>query len=250
MKKVILLIILFSINLQLFAGYDISKANKAYQNQEYEKARDFYEELVGKGIKNFNLFYNLGNTYFKLEEFGLARLFYERAAKFNPLDKDLNFNLELLKSRLKDKEETKETFLSDIFKKIYYLLSINMLAIFVLICFILIMFTIVLVILANKSSTEKVVKVFMAILSMFFVIFLIFTIARLHEFYNKNFAVIIDETVFAYSGPSKDFQQVFTIHEGLKVRIDPSADGDKDWVLIKLQSGNGGWIEKEKIKII
>lgn len=250
MKKVILLIILFFINLQLLAGYDISEANNAYQNQEYEKARDSYEEYVKEGVKSFALFYNLGNTYFKLENYGFARLFYEKALKFRPLDKDLIFNLELLKARLKDKEETEESFLQHIFKEIYYFFSINLLAIFVLICFILIMLTIVLLILANKSSTRKVVKVFMVILSIFFVIFLIFTIARLHEFYNKNFAVIIDETVFAYSGPSKDFQQVFTIHEGLKVRIDPSADGDKNWVLIKLQSGNGGWIEKERIKII
>ncbi|MEA3475030.1 MAG: tetratricopeptide repeat protein [Candidatus Cloacimonadota bacterium] len=247
MKKVILLIILFFINLQLLAGYDISKANNAYQNQEYEKARDSYEELVKKGIKNFNLFYNLGNTYFKLENYGFARLFYEKALKFRPLDKDLIFNLELLKSRLKDKEETKETFLSHILKKMYYFLSINMLAIFVLICFILIMFTIVLVILANKSSTKRVIKVFMVILSILFMIFLIFTVARLHEFHNKDFAVIIDETVFAYSGPSKDFQQVFTIHEGLKIKIERF---DKNWVLIKLQSGNGGWIEKDRIKII
>ncbi|MCK4357445.1 MAG: tetratricopeptide repeat protein [Candidatus Cloacimonetes bacterium] len=247
MKKATFLIIFLFICLQLLAEFDISKGNNAYQNQEYEKAKEYYEEFVQQEVKNFNLFYNLGNTYFKLENYGLARLFYEKALRFRPLDKDLVFNLELLQARLKDKEENEESFLQHILRKIYYFFSVNLLAIFVLICFILIMLTIVFLILSEKSSTKKVVKVFMFIISIFFMIFLILTILRLHEFYNENFAVIIDETVFAYSGPNSDFQQVFTIHEGLKVRIEKF---DKDWVLIKLQSGNGGWVKNESLSVI
>ena len=109
------------------------------------------------------------------------------------------------------------------------------------------MLTIVLLTLAEKPTTKIVVRVFMVIFSILFMIFLIFAVGRLNEFYNKNFAVIVDETVFAYSGPSSDFQQVFTIHKGLKVRVEKF---DKYWVLIKLQSGNGGWIEKNSIYVI
>ena len=246
-KKVTLLIIFLSICLQLLAEFDISKGNNAYQNQEYEKAKEYYEEFVQKGVRNFNLFYNLGNTYFKLENYGLSRLFYEKALKFRPLNKDLVFNSKLLQARLKDKEENEESFLQHIFKEIYYFFSINLLSIFVLICFILIMLTIVLLTLAEKPTTKIVVRVFMVIFSILFMIFLIFAVGRLNEFYNKNFAVIVDETVFAYSGPSSDFQQVFTIHKGLKVRVEKF---DKYWVLIKLQSGNGGWIEKNSIYVI
>ena len=247
MKRGILLILFSFLFLPLLAEYDISKGNNAYQNQEYEKAKEYYEEFVQEGVKNFNLFYNLGNTYFKLENYGLARLFYEKALKFSPLDTDLLFNIELLQARLQDKEDKNESFLQHIFKKIYYFFSVNLLAIFVLICFILILLAIVLLILMEKPTTKKIVKVFMVIISMLFMIFLVLTIFRLYEFYNENFAVIIDETVFAYSGPNSDFQQVFTIHEGLKVRIEKF---DKDWLLIKLHSGNGGWIERNSLSII
>ncbi|MBC8527039.1 MAG: tetratricopeptide repeat protein [Candidatus Cloacimonetes bacterium] len=247
MRKAILFIILLLIFSMLSAEYDLSDANNAYQNLNYEKAKDIYESLINKGVKSFVLFYNLGNTYFKLKNFGLARLYYEKAAKYKPLDKDLLLNISLLKSKLKDKEESKEPFLINVFHNIFYFFSINIQCIFVLVFFILIMLTVAGLVLARRISVKKLLKLLLIIFSFCFMIFLIVTIARLSIFYNNNSAVIISETVFAYSGPSEDFPQVFTIHEGLKICIEKF---DKDWVLIKLQSGNGGWVEKESLSVI
>jgi hypothetical protein len=246
-KVTLLVVILLSIYATLSAGFNLSEANKFYQNQEYEKAKDSYESIVQQGIKNFTLFYNLGNTYFKLEKFGLARLYYEKAAKINPRDKDLHFNLAFLQTKLKDKEETHQSLFVHFIMNIYYFFSTNLLAVFVLIFFVLIMLTIAIMILTRGRTLKKILRVVLIIFSFLFLIFLVVTVARVQEFNSHNTAVIIDETVFAYSGPSDDFQQVFTIHEGLKVRIEKF---ESDGVLIKLISGNGGWIGRKSIAFI
>lgn len=241
-----MLILLFS-SILIAEDYDISAANQAYQNQEYKEAAEEYMTFVNSGVKNFELFYNLGNTYFKLNDLGQARLYYEKAARFDPLHKDLRDNLAMVKANLKDKEISQKTFIETVFEKVFFAFSINLLAILILIVFILLIASIVLLIISKQGALRNFSKILIVILSCIFFIFIVIEIWRVQAFYADDAAVILDETVIAYSGPSQDFPQVFTIHEGLKVTIERF---DNEWVLIKLPSGNGGWIIQSSIGVI
>lgn len=243
LRLLFFLMILFVSSI-LFAEYDISKPNTDYQKQNYAKAQEGYQKLADEGVENFVLFYNLGNSYFKLGKKGLARLYYERAKKFQPRNKELLENIDLLKSTLKDKEETQAGFLEKISQDLFYYFSINTLAIFGIISFIILMLIIALMIIFHKRIPQKVTKTFLMIFSILFIIFTVLTVTRLMQFYSGDSAVIIAETVLAYSGPTEEFEQVFTVHAGLKVKIEKY---DKDWVLIKLPTGTGGWILRENI---
>ncbi len=248
MRKIILFCFILFLSAQLFAKkWDISTANNAYQEQQYEKAADEYLNLAEQGVKNFELFYNLGNTYFKLNDIGLARLYYEKAAKFDPLNKDLQENLSMVKANLKDKETIEKTFLETVLQKILFALSINLLAILILIVFILIMASIVFLIISKNNGLRNFSKILIVVFSCIFFILVIMEVWRVRTFYSEDSGIILDETLIAYSGPSEDFPQVFTIHEGLKVSIERY---DNDWILIKLPSGNGGWVMKSAIGII
>ncbi len=249
MKKIIyILSILILIPLLLCAKeYDLTAANNAYQEQNYQKAEEEYMRLVNEGVKNYELFYNLGNTYFKLNDLGNARLYYEKAAKFKPLDAELNENIAMLLSGIKDKEEVERSFLDTLLRKIYYVFSINLLGVFVVIFFILMMAFIVLLIMSRNAVLKRIIKIFLVIFAVIFFLVTVIEIMRIRDFYSDNNAVILNEVVIAYSGPSEEFPQVFTIHEGLKVSIERY---DNDWVLIKLPSGNGGWIVGSAIGII
>ncbi len=247
-KSIFVLSILILIPLLLFAKeYDLTAANNAYQEQDYQKAEQEYMKLVNEDVMNYELFYNLGNTYFKLNDLGNARLYYEKAAKFEPLNKELNENIAMLLASIKDKEEIKRSFIETLLRKIYYAFSINLLGVFVLIFFILMMAFIVFLIMSRSPVLKRIVKVFLFIFAVIFFIVTVTEIMRIRDFYADDAAVILDETVIAYSGPSEDFPQVFTIHEGLKVSIERI---DNDWVLIKLPSGNGGWILTSALGII
>ncbi|MBC8382704.1 MAG: tetratricopeptide repeat protein [Candidatus Cloacimonetes bacterium] len=249
MKKTIcLLSILFLVPILILAkDYDISVGNNAYQEQNYQKAEEEYMKLVNEGVKNYELFYNLGNTYFKLNDIGNARLYYEKAAKFKPLDEELKENITMLLASIKDKEEVERSFLETILLKLYYTFSINLLGVFILLFFILMMLFIVLLIMSRSMVLKRLVKIFLVVFAVIFFIVVMTEVMRIRDFYSDNNAVILNEVVIAYSGPSEDFPQVFTIHEGLKVSIERF---DNDWVLIKLPSGNGGWIVGSAIGII
>jgi Tetratricopeptide repeat. len=137
MKKIIyILSILFIIPLLLCAKeYNLTAANSAYQEQNYQIAKEEYMKLVNEDVENYELFYNLGNTYFKLNDLGNARLYYEKAAKFEPLNQELNENITMLMANIKDKEEVERSFIETLLRKIYYTFSINLLGVFAVIIF-------------------------------------------------------------------------------------------------------------------
>jgi len=249
MKKLIFILsILLLIPLLLCAKeYDITAANSAYQEQNYQKAQEEYMKFANEGVKNFELFYNLGNTYFKLNDLGNARFYYEKAAKFEPLNKELNANIAMLMASMKDKEEVERSFVETLLRKIYYTLSINLLGVLVLISFIIMMAFVVILIMSRSAILKRVVKILLVIFAVIFFLITVTEVMRIRDFYAEDSAVILDETVIAYSGPSDDFPQVFTIHDGLKVSIERF---DNDWVLIKLPSGNGGWVLTSTLGII
>ncbi len=249
MKKIIyILSILFIIPLLLCAKeYNLTAANSAYQEQNYQIAKEEYMKLVNEDVENYELFYNLGNTYFKLNDLGNARLYYEKAAKFEPLNQELNENITMLMANIKDKEEVERSFIETLLRKIYYTFSINLLGVFAVIFFILMMAFIVFLIMSRSAVLKRIVKVFLVIFAVIFFLVTVTEVMRIRDFYADNNAVILDEVVIAYSGPNEDFPQVFTIHEGLKVSIERF---DNEWVLIKLPSGNGGWVLTSALGII
>ncbi len=249
MKKIIyILSILFIIPLLLCAKeYNLTAANSAYQEQNYQIAKEEYMKLVNEDVENYELFYNLGNTYFKLNDLGNARLYYEKAAKFEPLNQELNENITMLMANIKDKEEVERSFIETLLRKIYYTFSINLLGVFAVIFFILMMAFIVFLIMSRSAVLKRIVKVFLVIFAVIFFLVTVTEVMRIRDFYADNNAVILDEVVIAYIGPNEDFPQVFTIHEGLKVSIERF---DNEWVLIKLPSGNGGWVLTSALGII
>jgi cytochrome c-type biogenesis protein CcmH/NrfG len=77
-------------------------ANQLHEAGQYEDATTAYEHLVNQGVAESTLFYNLGNAYFKQGEVGRAILNYDRAARLNPRDADIQANRELARLQVVD----------------------------------------------------------------------------------------------------------------------------------------------------
>ena len=113
MKKIILFFIFscFIFSSTLFAQSQeeiCRKANISYENADYEKAASLYEDLLEKDMVSPEVFYNLGNSFFKLKQIGRAIVNYERAQRLAPRDKDIRLNLKLARSMTVDKIEMPE----------------------------------------------------------------------------------------------------------------------------------------------
>ncbi len=78
--------------------------NALYEQGDYEGAIEQYSSLVDKGVTDTDLYYNLANSYYKTGDFGRAVLFYERARRLAPRDRDVRENLALVRAQLRDKQ--------------------------------------------------------------------------------------------------------------------------------------------------
>ncbi|MBI4397334.1 MAG: tetratricopeptide repeat protein [Elusimicrobia bacterium] len=81
------------------------QGNKAYAESRFEDAKECYEELIGQNQGGFELYYNLGNAYYRSGKIGKARLWYERARLEKQADDDVQHNLSFLASRIESGRE-------------------------------------------------------------------------------------------------------------------------------------------------
>lgn len=97
----------------------IAAGEKAYNDNEFEKAIDEWRSCTDKGFKNADLFYNLGNAYFRNGKIGFAIYYYKSAIKLRPNDPDILHNLAYASAMTKDKVEDdneENPLLSGLFK--------------------------------------------------------------------------------------------------------------------------------------
>ena len=86
------------------ASYAITKAqaDSAYVRENYQQAIADYEALLKQGV-SADLYYNLGNAYYRTDNITKAVLNYERALLLSPGDDDIRFNLQMARSKTIDK---------------------------------------------------------------------------------------------------------------------------------------------------
>ena len=104
-RLVVLLLTFIQCAIAQEASLQFEQANQLYRNGEYEQAATMYEQIVMNGYESPALYYNLGNTYFKLKNIPAAILNYERAKRLAPHDDDIAHNLRLANLRVVDKIE-------------------------------------------------------------------------------------------------------------------------------------------------
>lgn len=242
MKKQILLLIISIIATYAFANIDIelSKAFESYQAHDYQHALESFLKLSNEGYENSELFYNIGNCYYRVGELGNSILFMKKSLKLDSTNKKAARNLTFLLTQTKDKQIiTEQDSLFKFFSNIFATISLNSLAIasLIIIAFIILLIHIVI---HQAAGKERTIPYFMiTILSVFLIIIAIFSSIKINILHNNNSAVLLADTAIGYSGPNTEFIRVFTIHEGMIFEIEKEQDG---WALVKLSNGVGGWI--------
>ena len=81
------------------------KANELYNQSAYDSAAKVYEKIINQGYSSAELYYNLGNTYYKLGNYPMAILYYEKSLKLNPNNEDTKNNIEIARAFISDKIE-------------------------------------------------------------------------------------------------------------------------------------------------
>ena len=227
----------------------LAEADSAYIQGDYLTAISMYEWIVQNQGVNATLYMNLGNCWLKRDEVAKAILNYERAYLIDPSDPDIRFNLELARTKTVDKvSPVNQLFITVWFKKLLAVLDVNGWAVLTVILFALTILLVGVLLFSKKSGIRKISFSFSVIFLLLSILSFIFATTQMGNLKERDTAIIMSPSVTVKSTPSSGGTDLFIIHEGRKVKILDSSM--KEWVEIRLEDGNTGWVPVNVMEII
>lgn len=243
-------ILLITFSFQIFADNHVTevlkKAEQAYKQKNYSLSIQLYNELIHQNYYSAELYYNLGNAYFKNNQLGKAILYYEKAKKIKPSDDDINYNLPLAYSKTIDKIETRDNFFIEITKNNFLnqlnsdtlaYLSIT-LSVIALVFFAVFLF--------YRHHKKFFLSVSVGLITTTIILYILgYAANQSHQ--NNQFAIVTQKEIKATNEPLPNAVLKFKLHEGTKVKIIQKVD---TFYLIRLENAVEGWIDEKSVEII
>lgn len=227
----------------------LAEADSAYIQGDYLTAISMYEWIVQNQGVNATLYMNLGNCWLKRDEVAKAILCYERAYLIDPSDPDIRFNLELARTKTVDKvNPVNQLFIVVWFKKLLAVLDVNGWAVLTVVLFAITILLAGVLLFSKKSGIRKISFSFSAFFLLLSILSFIFATTQMGNLKERDTAIIMSPSVTVKSTPSSGGTDLFIIHEGRKVKILDSSM--KEWVEIRLEDGNTGWVPVNVMEII
>ena len=225
-----------------------NNADTEYQKGNYQQAIRDYEEILKNG-ESAEIYFNLGNAYYRTDNITKAVLNYERARLLSPGDDDINFNLQFARSKTIDKiTPESEMFFVTWYKSLVNFTSVDNWAKTGILCIVMALLLVLLYLFGPQLILRKIG--FFGGLA-FFVIFLLsnlFAFQQKQALDNRTGAIIISPSVNIKKTPAKNSADQFVLHEG--TRVDIIDKGMTDWRCIRVGDGREGWIETKAIEEI
>jgi len=226
----------------------LTEANQQYTDGKYEQAIDLYQRILKGNMESAEVYYNLGNAFYKTGKFTSAIISYERARLLAPNDDDIQFNLEIANQHVVDAikplpklffirwwQSLTNKFPADGWAKISvvsFILALILAGFFFF----------------SASSGLKRTSFWAGILILSVAVFSYNFAARQEKRMTEHrFAIITQPSVTVKSSPSEGGTNLFLIHEGLKVEI---LENLGTWNNIRLADGNQGWLPDSSMEKI
>ena len=226
-----------------------AQADSAYINNDFASAIHLYENILANQGESADIYYNLGNSYYKMDNIAKAIVNYEKALVLNPGNGDIRFNLELAQSKTVDKvTPMSEVFLITWFKSLTNTMSEKGWAKMGIVTFILMLLCVALYFFGKKIALKKIG--FIAALCLLLVCILsnVFASSQKSKAQSHSTAIIMAPSVTVKSTPNEGGTDLFILHEGRKVNIKDNTM--REWKEIQLEDGNAGWVPASVIEII
>lgn len=223
-------------------------ADDEYAKGNYQQAIKDYQEILKTGVSS-EIYYNLGNAYYRTDNITQALLAYERALQLSPGDNDIRFNLQYARSKTIDKitPET-EMFFVTWYHSLVNFTSVDRWANTAIVSIVMALLLILVFLFAPQMWARKSGFYGSAVFLLLFAFANLFAFQQKHELETKQGAIVIAPTVNVKKTPAASGTDVFVIHEG--TRVDITDRGMKQWRGIKLADGREGWLKTSQIEEI
>jgi tetratricopeptide (TPR) repeat protein len=248
MKKILFLLVCISHFTSAQTSEELfATGNTFYKEGKIELALESYLKIEAQGNISSELFFNLGNCYYKLNKVAATIYNYERALQLDPLNQDAANNLVFAKRLTIDRiEELPKSVFEKLNKEYLQKISYNQWAI---ISCVLSLLTAIFFLSFYFSYSSSKKRFFFTSSILCIILFFISLSITYHQYnYSKEavFAIIFAEKTTVKNEPTSNSEEIFTLHEGTKVKVLDTVD---DWKKIKLVDGKIGWLLATEIKL-
>ncbi len=233
---------------QSSARHFFEQGNTAYREGNYQEAIQHYQAVLNTGFESSQVYYNLGNCYYKLDQIGRAILYYEKALRIDPNDPDIRLNLEIANLKTADRLETPPKFFLfawwDSLKRAfsqkeltYLLLGFYILSILLVIAWLFLRF----------HRRRGWVVTLLSISATLTVLWAYLLISSIQAESQQRSAIVLPASVSVLSAPEENSTDVFILHAGVKVSVEEQRG---EWMKIRLPDGKSGWLRSEYLGVI
>ena len=249
MKRLFNIILALLFASTLFAQDDLlRKANELYTKDQFKEAIDVYNQILMKNLESPEVYFNLGNAYYKTKQYPKAILNYERAQLLSPDDEDIAFNLQVANQNVVDSiEELPGIFIVRWWNALVNSQTTDTWALVSIISFLLFLTLAGLYFFARSGYIRRTAFWTACFLLTFSMFSWSFAAQQKNRLVNHTNAIVMQPTVTIKSSPSEKGTNLFVVHEGLKVKI---TDKLGDWLEVRLADGKKGWLMTESIERI
>lgn len=221
-------------------------ANEKYKAQKYFEALKTYKSVYNYGFESADLYYNMGNAYYKNDSLPMSIWCYEKALLIDPNFEEAKNNLELANLSVADKvQDLPKMALWYYWQKFKRLFTLRT-WIIISVIFLWVIAAGIYLLMTQFVHWYKRMGIYLIIVGLLFSL-ISGTVAatNAYQLNNPKAAIVTTSNVYAKSAPEENSADLFIIHSGLKVRFE---DEIGEWVKIKLADGKTGWVVKKDLK--
>lgn len=233
-----------------FSAHAVSKesADSAYAQQHYQEAIKQYETLLQQGV-SADIYYNLGNAYYRSDNYTRAILNYERALLLEPGDGDIRHNLQLARQKTVDKlSPSADFFLVTWYRSVVNLMGVDAWGWTALVVLFLAIVLFLVYLFSGRVALQKLGFFGAVLMVLLFLMSNVFAWHQKHMLTNRTGAIVVASETSVKSTPAQNGTDLFRLHEGTRVEITDASM--KDWKEVRLPDGKEGWIATEAIEVI
>lgn len=216
------------------------EGNAAYNEGNYEQALEKYGQVVDFGLESAELYYNMGNAHYKMRAYPMAILYYEKALKLDPGNRDIQTNLEIANLAVADKiEPIPQPFYERWWNRLKSLCSVDGWAWVGIVAFALTLLCLFAFLMARRTGLRKLGFFVGLLMLVALALSVAFAVGRHNDLLRQDEAIVMTPTVTVMSSPSETSVDLFVLHEGAKVTI---LDRAADWNKVRIADGSEGWL--------
>lgn len=250
MKVIVVLFILACSSLFVTPAQAVTKANAdaEYAKGNYQQAIIDYQDLLKQGV-SAEIYYNMGNAYYRLDNITQAVLAYERALLLAPSDDDIRFNLQMARSKTIDKiTPASQMFFVTWYHSLVNLMSVDAWAYTALGSMVLVLVLVLVYLFAERIWLRKVGFFGGIFFVLLFLSANIFAYQQSCGMNDRNGAIIIAPSAAVRETPAANSTSLFYLHEG--TRVDITDKSMSQWRAIRLADGREGWVIANQLEQI